>query len=604
MVKSVLRLMANAGWRLGCVSAAAVWLILLTVAPVAAAGGFGVEAAVDRNVVSVGGTLRLTITVTGGSDVERPELGDLEGFQILGTSSSQNLSMVNMKVTRSMSLIYTLGALREGEFTLGPFTVKAGDNLGETEALTVRVIPASSGRPPAGGQEQVQDEGSAYATAEVDKRRAYVGEQVTYTLKFAYRLRMLEGMEFVPPEHTGFWYEDLGDAGPVIEVIDGRQYYVVTKKLAFFPISSGAHTIGRAGIKYVAEGSEAFSRDPFSLFGRDPFGRLRGREGVAMADSIDIQVMPLPAVGRPADFSGAVGSFDVTARSTREEVKVGESITLVVNITGKGNLKSISDLPAPDIPGFRVFAPKSKQTISTDQGMVGGDKRFEFVLVAEEPGTFTIDSIGFTYFNTVSGEYTTARAAPIGVRVIPGDAVVAPGVPASGIDIGRSDIRHIRRVESLTDDLRPASGSRRLLLWAMPAIIAVAGVVVKVHRKRRAACAKVSARKAFKDLRKEIRRARAAAGRDDAIEEAAATLSRGIAKYLAVRAGCPESAVGPDFIGSIGALSHETRERLAALLATLGQVRFAPGGVGTSEMERLVGEAEVILEGVDREWEG
>ena len=579
----------------------------LMLVPEAASADFGVEATVDRNVVTLGRTLRLTITVSGASDVERPDLGDLEGFEVLGTSSSQNISMVNLKVTRSLSLIYTLAALHEGEFTLGPFTVRAGDNIGETEPIKVKVVPASGGGSAGGGRvyerDETADETAAFAVSTVDKQRAYVGEQVTYTLKFAYRLRMLQGMEFIPPEHTGFWYEDLGDAGPVIEAIEGRQYYVVTKKLAFFPISGGTHTIGEAGIRYVAETGDPFGREPFSLFGRDPFSRLRGQEGVAMAEPVSIRVLPLPAVGRPDDFSGAVGSFEVTARATRSEVKVGESVTLVVRISGRGNLKSLADLPVPEIPGFRVFAPKSKQTLSADRGVVGGEKRFEFVLVAREPGTFTIDGIGLTYFDTQGEQYTTARATPLIVNVLPGDALSASsGAPASGIDLSSTDIRHIRRVGRVGDDLRLVPGTQALVLWVIPVAIGVLGVIVKVHRRRQAACVKVSTRRAFRELMSEVRRARVAAVKDGKREEAAAILSRGVAKYVAVRTGCRETNVDFEYVRSLSALSEENRRRLLSLLTTLDQVRFAPAGLGEGDMEKLINEAEHILDQLNREW--
>ncbi len=573
--------------------------------PAARAGDFRVEAAVDRNVVAVGGTLRLTITVSGASDFTRPDLGDLEGFEVIGTSTSQSISMVNLKVTRSLSVTYTLAATREGEFTLGPFTVQAGGDVGETRPISVKVVPASgavqrrSRRPSA---DEAAGGDAAFATASVDKRRVYVGEQVTYTLRFAYRLRMLQDMQFIPPEHTGFWYEDLGDEGPVIEVINGMQYYVVTKKLAFFPISSGTHEIGESGIRYVAEAGDSFWREPFSFFGHDPFSRLHGREGVAMADPVRIEVLPLPEVGRPPDFSGAVGRFGVSARATRNEVKVGESVTLVVKITGSGNLKSMGDLAIPDLPGFRVFSPKSKQTMRTEGGVVGGEKRFEFVLVAEEPGTFTIDGIGFTYFDTAREEYATATAAPLKITVLPGDVAAASGKRAPGIDLGGTDIRHIHRPGRLCNDLTLAGASQAVVLLAMPVAVGLAGVIVEAARKRRAARAKVSARKAYKDATAEIKRARAAAGKSGGREDAAAILSRGIARYIADRAGRPERPVDVETVASLAAIPEELRSRLAGLLNALDQVRFAPAGAGGEDLEEIINEAERLLERVNREW--
>jgi hypothetical protein len=255
------------------------------------------------------------------------------------------------------------------------------------------------------------------------------------------------------------------------------------------------------------------------------------------------------------------------------------------------------------VPGFRVFAPKSRQTVSAERGVVGGEKRFEFVLVAQEPGNFTIDGIGFTYFDTKSERYATARAAPIAVTVVPGDiAAAAPGARASGIDLASTDIRHIRRADGIGDDLELAGGANAILLWAMPVVIGLAGAIVKVHRRRQAACVKVSARRAFKDLMTQVSMAAAVTGKEGGTENAAAILSRGIARYIAVRSGCRESSVDIDYIESIGVVSEETRRRLSGLLATLDQVRFAPAGFGESNMERLLYEARSVLEQVNREW--
>ena len=75
-----------------------------------------------------------------------------------------------------------------------------------------------------------------------------------------------------------------------------------------------------------------------------------------MADPVSIDVLPLPAVGRPGDFSGAVGSFDVSARATRNEVKVGESITL------------LNYDPNPDFIGLTVQSCEPEQLASELDG--------------------------------------------------------------------------------------------------------------------------------------------------------------------------------------------------------------------------------------------
>jgi hypothetical protein len=99
-------------------------------------------------------TLALTLTVYGADRVSEPDLSVIEGFQVIGSSSSRNISIVNMKMSRSLNLQYTLLAVQEGEYVLGPFTVKAGDETYDTEPIKVAVTAAQGSlqRPPSGRQ--------------------------------------------------------------------------------------------------------------------------------------------------------------------------------------------------------------------------------------------------------------------------------------------------------------------------------------------------------------------------------------------------------------------------------------------------------------------
>jgi hypothetical protein len=554
--------------------------------------------------LGVGERLVLTIAITGASEVRDPDLGDLDGFRLEHSSRSQSINMVNFKVTRSLNLQYVLTAIKEGDYELGPFAVSTGKESYVTDAVKVQVV---KGQAPQGGQadtRQVDEKDLVKVSASVDRTRAYVGQQITHTVKFAYRVRMLSSPQYVPAEHTGFWFEELGSTGPEVEVIDGVQYYVIRLRTAYFPISSGNFTIGKSGIRYVIQDTDPFDRDPFSIFGRDPFGR-RGREAVGETRPVDIEVLPLPEEGRPEDFTGAVGQFDMSVTPSSRTLRTGESLTLSVKISGRGDIKSIRDLALPEFEDFRVFAPKARESADVQRLRVGGVKTFDLVLVPQRPGSFTLDGFTFSYFDPELGEYITEVADPIEIEVGEGDEAMTGIIPGGAGQVGmtRRDIRHIKREEISGSQLRLSLGGvTGVLIRYLPIVIVLAGVVVSIRRRRSEITGKGAVRRALKASLKDLKIAGVVARDPARTTEAAGMTARAVKSYLGTRIGVGEGLIDHDAIVSMGALPDDLKSRVADLIGDLDKTRFAPGEIGAAEIGGLVDRARELIRTVEDKW--
>ena len=66
---------------------------------------------------------------------------------------------------------------------------------------------------------------------------------------------------------------------------------------------------------------------------------------------ISVDVRPLPE-DAPVDFSGAVGQFELTASLSEVEGKVNEPVTLIVDITGTGNIETLAEPALPELPNW------------------------------------------------------------------------------------------------------------------------------------------------------------------------------------------------------------------------------------------------------------
>ena len=142
------------------------------------------------------------------------------------------------------------------------------------------------------------------------------------------------------------------------------------------------------------------------------------------APDVMVKASPLPEKGRPDNFSGAVGNFNVTVSVPSGEIIAGEEAYLVVTLSGDGDL---SGLAPPDVRQafakplqFKSMTENRNEYIS--KGELGSELEMECVFVAEKEGTFTIGPISFSYFNPRTRRYEQAESTPVTIEVESGSA--------------------------------------------------------------------------------------------------------------------------------------------------------------------------------------
>ncbi|TFF88511.1 MAG: protein BatD, partial [Promethearchaeota archaeon] len=244
-----------------------------------------------------------------------------------------------------------------------------------------------------------------------------------------------------PPESKGFWKEDMGKEKQHREVIKGRRYEVLELKYALFPVTVGNMTIGEAKLNCVVSKPV---RDVFS------FGFSRGVKRELRTKPISIKVRSLPPV--PGNFSGAVGSFTMSAELDRDTVKQNEPLTLITTIVGDGNVRNI-ELPEVRIPGFKIYGSGSDVNMYESQGKMKGKKIFKTLVVPNRSGGFEIPRISFAYFNPEKKEYITLKTEPIPFTVVPGEGGtdVTTAYGSGGVEVIGQDINFIKRDVKLRD---------------------------------------------------------------------------------------------------------------------------------------------------------
>ena len=141
-------------------------------------------------------------------------------------------------------------------------------------------------------------------------------------------------------------------------------------------------------------------------------------------DSIPIEVVPLPAEGRPESFRGYVGRLGLVSRVDRTDMEVGDTLTFRLEVSR--DVHGLA-MPEPEIAfpaGFEVIEPEMDDTQSrgnrqsANRMLPSETRAYSYRLVATREGSFRIPSVEVSWFDAETESYGTARTQPFDLTVV------------------------------------------------------------------------------------------------------------------------------------------------------------------------------------------
>lgn len=413
-----------------------------------------------------------------------------------GTSTS--IQMVNGKTTRSSQTSYTyiLQAKSTGSFTLQPAVAKVRGEELRSKPTTIQVVDERSGNGQSAAQQAAgtaRDETDIFMRLSLSRSSVVVGEPVTATLKI-YQRANLAGFENARfPAFKGFWSQEVDSPSNIEfqrEQVDGKMYNsAVLRRWILIPQKSGDQTIEAAEIVCLVnvQRRRSGSGSVFDSFFGNDYVTTRQRVSTKPAT---LHVSALPA-GAPASFGGGVGEFQLSARLSKDSLKAHDAASLLVTVSGKGN---IALLEAPKLnfpPDFEVYDVKT--SVHTDKSGTSGSKTFEYPFIPRSPGDFTVGPVQYAYYDVRQRRYETAVSEALPLSV----ARPAQGAAPSAGD-GGTLVAERQGVKNLGDDIRfirskTSLGARKAFFvgkgayWAAVLLILSAGVLCWAGFRRAAA---------------------------------------------------------------------------------------------------------------------
>ncbi len=575
-----------------------------------------INAEVSKTEVSSDEQLTLAVTVAGpDSNLPEPHIPPLNDLSVYDSGRSQSLSIVNGQV--SSSIVYTYVAIprKTGKLVVPPISVTYQGRTVQTQPIDIMVrkgapvAPGSPGRQAPGSAAAPSARGGKefFVSADVDKKKAYVNEQLTLSVHVCTAADLLQGPQYDPPSLSGFLAEDLPPPERQANMtVRGRPYHCWEIKTALFPAQAGRLTVGAARAQVVlVPRLDDMSGDIFQRFFQQGAG---GRAVEDRSEPIVIAAEPLPEAGKPAGFSGSVGQYFLSAAVDRTRVKAGEAVNLTLTVTGQGNLKTVGAPTLPDLPSLRVFDTVSSLSLDKRGDVVRGAKVFKTVLVPKVSGPVAIPPIRLDFFDPAARAYRHAESAPIRLEVAPGEGGETASGPAAstprGVTAVSQDLRYLMaapRRGTLTAALEALASAG--WLNAAPFLVFF-GAFGWTEWKRREGLdpAGARARSARRAAQERLRQARQVAADPGA---SAARLSEAFTGYLADKLGQPASGLTlkraqellrqrrPD-------APAELLDQVKELWDELDMRRFAPTAAGESAVA-VADRVDALLERLDKE---
>ncbi|WP_374029967.1 BatD family protein [Bdellovibrio bacteriovorus] len=506
-----------------------------------------VQTTVDRNEMGMGDTFTLTVAVVSTDEVniQDPRIPDLDGFDLLNnwqsTAVAQKLvntpSGMQFETQRRKEFHYMLSPKRPGTLSVSSFEVVVDGKVHRTQPIVIKVGAPGSGAPPPAKkrpgqmpgfddpfedmdnaeeeifnqllrqrqkllqqqmQQMVPDEPqwpsatglpeaafrslptnpneAFFISVEVDKTEVYEGEQVTVNWYIYTRGQMetLDRLKF--PSLKGFWKEIIEEVPSIQfseEIVNGVPWKkALLASHALFPIKPGTATID----EYKIKSRVRLPAQGFGFYGR-PY------EYTKSSARVPIKVKPLPVEGRPSDFTGAVGQFELHSSVEHQSVPVNQPFSFRVRFEGAGNAKLI-DLPAMTLPaGLEQYDTKSESKFFKNGRSY---KEFEVLLIPRQEGEMTIPALNVSMFDPQTSKYYTRTAPAITLKVVNN-----PNAPV-GSSSRLADVKKAAEPKVVENRLpdpimtwQPAAEASvvyRPWFWALIYAGVLAGLLVKAQR--------------------------------------------------------------------------------------------------------------------------
>jgi hypothetical protein len=382
--------------------------------------------------------INYVITVQDGQVNSVPKLRfPLQIGQASGVSTSQQIQIINGRQSASIQLSWGITATEPGEFVIPPQTVVVDGQSVTTNEVKL-TVENGGGAFPKNDQDPSQDDANRpILQIELGKKEIYQGEVVPVNVSlYVPRQVQLRRLGLIEMEKSDFAIARFPQTNEQSStVIDGVGYYVLTFRSTLSSLRTGDLKVGPANLELLVEvPMEGQQRGAFPPgFGQNfPPGFFPGmsepRKLEVKSQQVTLKVLPLPAEGRPANFSGAVGEFQLDASASPTDLTVGDPVSVDLVVAGAGNFDALNTPALVASGGWKIYpakrfvieGPADQNQTPTVERKIG----YTQVIVPEAVHA-SVPAFELNYFSPSQKKYITLRTEPIALNMKPAPVTAA-----------------------------------------------------------------------------------------------------------------------------------------------------------------------------------
>ena len=560
----------------------------------------------DSDTVEAGESTVLNLVFEDLDIKGAPQLPPIANATVEYLGPSILTRIINGVLSPSITHKYRVTPKQPGEVQIPGLQIQIGGKPYTSGELTLKVTKTSVSDGSSG------EDSLVFLKILLPREEVYYGETFPIEVRLYTALQIREFSPAVPKLGLDGFVISKTTGGQQTQItLKGRPFTVVTWRMAAATAKLGTLQLGPAeadDVIQVPTRPNNRRRDPFGMLD-DFFGTAELRRVHLTSATNLVKVIPVPANGKPAEYTGAVGKFQLEVEASPTQVAVGEPITVRIRITGEGNVESMPPPRLAETRGWKSYPP-SESVESTDPLGIQGTKTFEAVLEPENADLKEIPEIRFVYFDPEARKYVTLSHPPIPVRIRPSSVAQASpsrqavtGEPLSPAVTAKEEFRHIK----------PVLGVGGLPSQPLPMALWTALVVLPVvlfglfstwmgQRERRnrdpLLQRRLQAQKAIADGMVALEKHAACNQAPEFFAALAMVLQERIGLTLGVTAaGITEEVLG-ERLRPRG-LPEDEAQRVAALFEAINQARYAPGST-VAQLEELRQQAALACKALDQ----
>jgi len=418
-----------------------------------AASAFAATPLIDETItpaqISIGESAELRIK-SSGTEMQTPKLPVVPGLEFRIVEQLQGAELIH-----GASIATMITVVRVTPQIAGTFVIP--ESAPKSQPLILRVNPANFG----GGSSSVRsgiasgtaakdilmtEDGSAFIKLSTDRREVFVGESVPIAIELGVRAGAVSSLNGLPTlAGNDFTLNNLSRPPDRKEtVIDGSAFILLTWHTVLAPVKPGDFSLTvevpltvRVSTRPKREALlEDQLGDPFM---QHRFGTTVPKNIKAASPPLVLAVSALPVGDRPAEFSGAVGTFKISSDISSATAAAGDPLTLRMHVTGSGNFDRVDSSMLEHVDHWKTYPPTSSFKSSDAIGLKG-EKIFEQPVVASTPGAQTLPALTFAYFDPATRRYETLQTSPLSITISPATADSAPTARQTGSGTGMAEI--------------------------------------------------------------------------------------------------------------------------------------------------------------------